>query len=827
MLTNAQESCDMSKILIEESVSFINDITSPLDRLDDLASYIEDIKNSSTSLNNSVKGFWRLAQILSRVAIGPLAPLKAIITGMKYPMKILLKALEKGKKSIKSIHQKFTAKLKNVTKKKDKIDGLSSTLEKPVTALEKISEIISTLISVSSFGVIPMSLISKFSESKDLESFLNVLKNNMDKVKSVFNNFLTQINVMNPLINKVQDFVNDVRSKTSVLQPLQNILQKLQPFVNKIQKIFDKFLSSWWLRRLLSGVMWPIEKAVNVILYPFRDTIQRVIQKLDPFSAFDQIFNPLLSPLELLPSTATLIGKLDFVESFGISSSFDQITEPMMNIIAIILRGSYGMMSGMLQQSADSVEIFEQMLGGSQSNVMKSFMSLLQEKRNINPLYKMSDLILEIKAEEVDSKVFMCDNYLRANTGLPLSHQDTSVDNTMLRILHNGTKFDILPCNIDVTRDSLTPFFEHGTPANSWFMAPLTLLLHHASITQKAVEAGIISSENEIKTAFVPTVDSNTGKCTVKLFPRVSRTESTTYTTNTNLPISRVTLGNLRDIELVELPMALIDYIQDKISSPVSNMFARNYSWALVEKVVICKVIQGYWDNGSIGTGMHLLGGTTNGISYSKSDITNDWKVLTINDSLGYTHDQYDEVMLTPSLSDFDDDSLFDLLKKRTMSMSQIDILYTLDSESSGSDRSEIEDALQDFSMFIVKKGDRFYPIFYTDETADEDILVVYADGEKVQPLSKNDFKSNSVTEVWEYKVTGDFSIKPQEIRPLNKVLMDSWNSEPGNNWKQIAQSEVVDVGYVTSSSNINVELHFKDKGKYYESCIFFYCSCT
>lgn len=117
---------------------------------------------------------------------------------------------------------------------------MTTRLNKPKTALEKISETIGVIISVASCGVLPMNLVSKFARSKDLSDFFDHLRNESEKIKGVFESMSDKLKLLQPHINGVSSMLADIKSKFNVLRPMHKLLKKMEPLVSSIDRALKR-----------------------------------------------------------------------------------------------------------------------------------------------------------------------------------------------------------------------------------------------------------------------------------------------------------------------------------------------------------------------------------------------------------------------------------------------------------------------------------------------------------------------------------------------------------------------------------------------------------
>ena len=135
------------------------------------------------------------------------------------------------------------------------------------------------------------------------------------------------------------------------------------------------------------------KKIINLIVTPFRGIINDIIRRINPFGFIDKLLSQISSPLNLLPDPNTLISHLDILEVIGESTSFVPVKDYFTQGVAIVLRGLYGIMSGVLLQCSSSVQVFEQMM---RDEGFAELENLLDEMQKEYPFITMSHLILDI-----------------------------------------------------------------------------------------------------------------------------------------------------------------------------------------------------------------------------------------------------------------------------------------------------------------------------------------------------------------------------------------------------------------------------------------------
>ncbi len=706
MLENTAEHCDDAISFIEMSQGSLLVISELLTKLRYFGTNIKTLSNNATSLINFVEKFWKAFQLLSNFSIGPLAAIKTIVSAIKTPMKIILKALKNGQSKIRTLSRTVDNKLKKIVTRKmiNKVDHLSENVGKPVPGLQKVAEIVDMLISVASLGILPMDLISKFASSTSLASFFATLSGSIETVKTTLSSVYTQTQQIQPEITKMRTFSNNVAAKFAFISPLDRGLKLFQPYIDKIQALFNRF-TGWW-RRLLAGAMWPIEQAINALLYPFRSQINKMIAQLNPFRAIDAIMAPVISPLSRIPSDA-LDGRLDTMMNLtsihemskldGFKGMQDSITLG----VAAIQRGLYTLLEGLLIQGSNNVDFLEQLLAGSaEFSVVKN---LLGQMQLVNPEATLGDAILEMK-KSIDGSIASCDSYLTmyaSNAGH--TYKDGFTEG-QLGLYVGSSDYDLTHCAINTSHDESSALFEYGrtgdSPKNAWMMSAIAVLLHHGTITEQAAQIGILSPDKSIKTSFMPD-DKGSGRFTVSLYPKMSTMQ--VFDVDSRLPITKTTLS-LGSVE--EFPIDIFNYANARITAQVDPIFSERKSLALVEKVVGCKL--GMTTTESVGTAMHLLSGNRSGYCYKRGSSGNEWNKFVGNGPARET-EKYDTLaMQSTADGNVSEQDLIELMKNRTMSKNQVELLDYFHSmseeerEVKAADLASLEDAMNDFSMFVV-----------------------------------------------------------------------------------------------------------------------------
>lgn len=757
MLEKVAKGCDTCTSSLAYCESTLNEVQDQLNSLSSFSTNVSSLSNNASRLIRFCNNFWRALDNLSKIAVGPLAVVKTIVTALRGPMAILLRALKTGGDKISSLTKTVNSKLEklvkpsNIKKIDEKIDDLTVAMSKPTNAIEKFAGIIDMITSVASLGVLPTHLISKFAESESLEKFFKTLDENIDGIKTFVKRFVDGTITLGKPIQDAKDFCTTVASKFDFIRPVDKVLKKLQPYVGSIAWVFEKF-SPWWLRAGLNAAMWPINKAIDVIVSPFRRQMNALIEKLNPFGMVDKMIRPFTAPLQqfydfslhLETKLNDLTGKLlDFKKVPGYGPMKDSLTQG----AAIIQSGIYGIVGGLLLQGSNSIEVLEQMI---EKPTMEGF---LKEMRERYPGITTRDAILKMKRNSIDGRRAKCDSYLRTNASKDSFYIDGSIDDKLKEYIDNSS-YNLDFCEINPSHDKQSALFKYGTANNSWIMASMAALLQYGNLTEQAAKIGAFSSDKVVSLPFVPvlvTDGSVKGKYRVSL--HLKKDFEKAFDVDTRFPIKRPNERVPTDVE--EIPTVILEYVNDRIDAPVDPVFSETYSWALVQKVVACKLNVTTSTTETVGTGMHLLSGMCSGLCHRRHG--NQWKKYLVANELQSDGDkEYDTVKLEPTEETNTGKNLLDLMKRRTLSMKQVkllDSLHRIGRDNVNSfDRSTVEEAMADLSMFVlVMENGNARAVLYTDDTQDSNI--VYADGERIQPLMNTDSLSN-YEEVWEYCIS-------------------------------------------------------------------------
>jgi len=764
MLDRVVDVSDTCSSMLDGFTDTLDVVSGLLSQLNNFTTTVNSLSRTASSLYLAVSRFWKSFESLARFAAGPLAIVKTLASVFKIPMRTLLSALKRGTDLITSLNSRVTVKLKKLTTGTitKKINTVSEMAEKPKTALSKFVEIIDKIISFAKLGVLPMALISKFASSTNLSSFFSTLNDNFNSIKTVIDNIFNQTNVLQPHITKMIGAAKTISKAASLLSPVDYIIRKLQPFINVVNSILGKVFS-WWNKWLFDALMWPVEKAINLIVNPFRGMINDLIRRINPFGFVDNLLNQIASPLDLLPSPALLIGKLDLLDEYQNSSKFEEVTESFILGVAIILRGLLGMFSTLLLGAANSLEDFEQMMGEVDADGLKVMEKLLDEMQIEFPQITMSDVILHLKNKSIDYPMLKCDAYLQMNASNHSYEKDQTSGKVVNYIRDTSESSELTHCVVDPSYDKQHVLFKQGTADNSWMMSPMSLLLYYANMTEQAVQIGLLPSSSKVEASFLPE-EMERGMYKVSLYPEMNGL-ITSFEIDSRLPIKKTTLNIGPDI--AEMPENIINYAKERILAPVDSTFSEVYSWALVEKVVACKLDVTCTTRESVGTGIYLLSGKQSGVCYKRESGTQ-WRKFSA-DRLGQ-HNKYATVELTGTGERVTGEALLAFIKQQILSTEEVELLGSL--HRVGSDDRNIYDittmkqAIKNLSMFVMVTSapkSCAHPILCTDNTSDRN--VTYANGEIIQPL----FDLSNIVEIWEYPITSSNRIaKQQQVRSLS-----------------------------------------------------------
>jgi hypothetical protein len=436
---------------------------------------------------------------------------------------------------------------------------------------------------------------------------------------------------------------NSVASKFSFLRPLDIGLKKFQPFVDTIKSLNRRF--SGWYTYLLAGAMWPIEQAINILLYPFRSQINRMIAQLNPFGRIDALMIPLVAPLRDIIDEALLNAQLEFlkdIQNMSDSKDFKEKFKEMANYlclaVAITQRGFFGLLEGLLIQGSNNVGFFQELMG-EEFNTIED---LMDEMRFESPVVTIGDTILNMK-KSIDGPLEKCDSYLLMNSKDCHTFEDGFTDDKLASYF-KSSDYDLAHCAINPSSDKSSALFEYGkaddgSPKNSWMLASIAAILHHGKVTEQAVHIGALTSDSTILASFIPE-DKGSGKYTVSLKPKMAGSMKV-FNVDSRLPIQKIPFPPLKSFE--DFPTDIFDYANKRILAQVYPIFSERYSLALVEKVIACELNMA--ETESIGTAIHLLSGNCSGYCYKRSSNSNEWRTY-IGNGPGRKTEKYDTLAL-------------------------------------------------------------------------------------------------------------------------------------------------------------------------------------
>ncbi len=500
-----------------------------------------------------------------------------------------------------------------------------------------------------------------------------------------------------------------------------------------------------WTKWLFDVIMKPIEWAIDLILRPFRSTIESMINKINPFGgvSFLDIDNVIGG---IINYSWSLSSKLDYVDKLTTSNEFEKIANTLADGLAIVLSAIYNLLSQVIEQCAKNIEFLDNLL--EQSNVMASLTELLSKEKDSDKSMTLSHLLLKMKARSIDGPSARVQTYLKINISSS-SHtsKDLPSETKLRQYIHHDNSYEMTPYFIDETgRDEQTPYFQREQH-NSWFTASLAGILHHTELMKHAGALHIdLNAFIELRSGVVPQISDN-GVCTVELFTNFDIDNADSFTVDTRLPVKIATLDLPDDV--TEIPTSLVKFVRNKVFAPIHHSFSPgqlgSYSWAMLEKVLICKL--GATRQESIGCGVHLLSGLRKRGRYVK--IGNDtWTMQNVE----LTGDFHNQISLFNSVSgQISSASMIEYWRNCTLSMYQLNNLKLANQNVESTDEAtkvEIEERMKKLSMFIVLSTDGMaHPIICHDTTEEGNPL--YSPGVLFQPL----MNLGGVKEIWEYSL--------------------------------------------------------------------------
>jgi len=701
MLESASEQCDLNITFIEGCQGYLLEVNELLKSVRNFGDNIRTLSMNATRLKNFVVRFWNAFQVLARVSFGPLVVLKTIASVINVPMKMLLKVLDQGAKKIKTFASTVDGKLNRLVTRRmiNRVGSLSNTAGTPVPGLERLVEIIDMIISVAEMGIIPVSLISKFTASTSLQTFFKTLSESMGTVKDTVSAVYNQTNAIAPHMNSMRTFSNEVASKLAILTPVDAILNRLQPLLDQVRSIWNRLANSWWGRRLLPVAMRPIEWVMNTIVGPLRSRLNSLVRRLDPFAPINSLLSRFANPLRLMPSDILLNTGLDSITNVTSLQNminklplFNQMQDSVILGVAIIQRCFYGMVEAMIIQGGNNIDDYKTLVG-SEFKVVEDLLKTLQIQ---SPDATLSDAMLQLK-QSFSGPIAKIDSFLTMNASNNGHTFEDGFTSNQYESYIGSSNYILTHHAINPSQDKASALFEYGkegdVPKNSWIMSVIAVLLHYAKITDQAEQFGIILSRDKVSTSFMPNHKGN-GKFTVSMKPTIAGGMET-IEVDSRLPIREIVL----DLSTFDsFPSDIYDYANERIIADVHPIFSERPSLALVEKVIFCNLLLNSTE--SIGTAMHLLSGNTSGYCYKRESSSSEWTTY-VGNGFGHQSGLCDTLAMTATTDGTkSEQDIINLLKNRSMSMAQVEQLES--NKIPASDKSSLEEAMKELSMFIV-----------------------------------------------------------------------------------------------------------------------------
>mmetsp|Transcript_31451 Transcript_31451/g.47756 ORF Transcript_31451/g.47756 Transcript_31451/m.47756 type:complete len:815 (+) Transcript_31451:3396-5840(+) len=705
-------------------------------------------------------------------------PIKAFCTLVQNPCKAIIKLLDKGMTAIRSAKSRVATvlnrrRLNNMNNKindtVDKVDLPSGAIGQFQGALlRKLNcdfsilllyltidlqfmtntELISILIGLAKSGILPLDLVNEFATSTRVKGFFSTLSSNLEKMEGTMQVLSNEVNNVSPFISRMETMVRSIDSKVRFFTPVDKLFRKLEPYANEAIRILSQSLP-WWLRYTIAAAMFLVEKASNFLMNPFKPTIIGIFNRLNPMNAID--FNRFDVIAQKIPGDSEINSSLQVVVNYQSSAAFVNIRESFIDFVAMIQRGMYEIVSSLLEQGSNSIDLFEELVGRT-SPAWNSMEELLRIMQVEVPESTLGDVLSKIKRESIDSSKAKCDSYLKRSSA---TYEDSFTSTLNLK-----TNYELIHC--DPSQEQVSERFcygnDNGTVKNASLMASIAILLHFDKIKVQAENIGLVlpyeeGMQNVVSVTFLPDQIEN-GHYKVLLYPRIG-SNSQAIDVDSRFPVEK---KNFSSSSLEELPLNIIKYATEQIHAPVDTIFSDIIKFAMVEKIANYHLNLPA-ETSSVGTTMHLLSGNHSGICYKKED--GKWRKF-VNSQSPYHHSMYDEIGVQNTAETIEDNTMFLKLKRKTLDSEQIELLDSLHRLETVNeyDKDNMEEALAGLSMFVVSTGTNVaYPIIYTDLTPQKNL--VYADGASLKPLMKT-LESNienscvweDVVTIWEYCVT-------------------------------------------------------------------------
>ncbi len=709
MLESASEKCVEAATFIEGCQGFLTEAHAMLHSLRNFGDNVKTLSKNATRLTNFVVNFRNAFNFLAKLCFGPLSIIKTIQALSDPGLKFLAKTLDSGAKRIKTFASTVEGRMKSLVTKSmvNKVENLSITAEKPPMGLNELGSIIDMIISIASLGIVDIALISKLaSSSTDLKKFFTTLSESMGSVKDAVENVCSQTSAMREHFSSVQNFSNNITSKFAMLAIPEGFMTTIQPYLDKARYYWDKFASSWLGRRIINTVFRPIEWVMNNLASPFKSAINHVVSRLNPMAPVNNLLSSFANPLRMLPSESFFTSRLDVITNVMSPQEMaekmpgfdDDMQKPMIWGVAIVQRGLYGILEAVITQASSNINAFKSLLEPGDFSVIEDLLQMLQIQ---SPDANLSDAMLELK-DSFSGSIAKIDSYLEMNTG-NLGHtfeDEFTNDNwkSYVTDVADSSDYELTHYAINPSQDKASALFEYN-PKNSWLMSASAVLLHFGILTEQAEEIEIISSSDTVKTDFMPNHhDDGGGKFTVSLNPTINGSTQT-IEVDSQLPIKKIVL---KFSKIEKLASDIFEYANKRILAPVHPIFAERPSLALVEKVVACNLNVNTAE--SIGTAMHLLSGNSSGCCYTRVGSRNEWARF-VGNGRDNQSGQCDRLAMEASGDGTkSDQEIIDLVKGRSMSMKQVELLNSVhqNSELPDTDQSDLRQAMAELSMFIV-----------------------------------------------------------------------------------------------------------------------------
>jgi len=748
MLEESYSGCEKTLSLLTTSQDLMSSLSQPIVAL-------QSIEESVSNLERTGRRFTKFVKLVVPIILKmgsrcPLWPIKAFCTLVQNPCKAIIKLLDKGMTAIRSAKSRVATVLnrRRLNNMNNKINDTVDKVDLPSGAIGQFQELISILIGLAKSGILPLDLVNEFATSTRVKGFFSTLSSNLEKMEGTMQVLSNEVNNVSPFISRMETMVRSIDSKVRFFTPVDKLFRKLEPYANEAIRILSQSLP-WWLRYTIAAAMFLVEKASNFLMNPFKPTIIGIFNRLNPMNAID--FNRFDVIAQKIPGDSEINSSLQVVVNYQSSAAFVNIRESFIDFVAMIQRGMYEIVSSLLEQGSNSIDLFEELVGRT-SPAWNSMEELLRIMQVEVPESTLGDVLSKIKRESIDSSKAKCDSYLKRSSA---TYEDSFTSTLNLK-----TNYELIHC--DPSQEQVSERFcygnDNGTVKNASLMASIAILLHFDKIKVQAENIGLVlpyeeGMQNVVSVTFLPDQIEN-GHYKVLLYPRIG-SNSQAIDVDSRFPVEK---KNFSSSSLEELPLNIIKYATEQIHAPVDTIFSDIIKFAMVEKIANYHLNLPA-ETSSVGTTMHLLSGNHSGICYKKED--GKWRKF-VNSQSPYHHSMYDEIGVQNTAETIEDNTMFLKLKRKTLDSEQIELLDSLHRLETVNeyDKDNMEEALAGLSMFVVSTGTNVaYPIIYTDLTPQKNL--VYADGASLKPLMKT-LESNienscvweDVVTIWEYCVT-------------------------------------------------------------------------